>query len=57
MMDGSRPDYGCIGANIVWCNLKWKTRKMYQGTNKEVFGAELYGIGEALEITLQVDRN
>lgn len=38
---------------MTWCNLKWKTTKIYLGTNKEVFDAEVYLIGEALEIALK----
>lgn len=39
--------------NIVCSDPKWKTQKIYLDTNKKVFDAELYTIGEALEIVLR----
>lgn len=31
-MDRSRLNSGRTGASVVWCSLKWKTRKTYLGT-------------------------
>lgn len=48
-----RLDSGRTGASMAWKETEWKTWKTYLGTNKEVFGAELYAIGEALGIALR----
>lgn len=41
------------GVNMAWRQTKWKTWKTYLGTNKQVFDAKLYVIGEAIYITLK----
>lgn len=51
--DSSRMDTRCTGASVAWCNPEWKMQWTYLGTNKEVFYAELYVIGEALGIALR----
>lgn len=52
-MDGSRLDTGLTGANVPWSDTERRTWKTYLRRNKEVFDAELYVIGEALEIVLR----
>lgn len=37
----------------MWCDLDWKTRKIYLGTNKEVSDTELYTIGEIKGIAMK----
>lgn len=54
--DGSRLDSGRTGASVVLRDPDWKTRKTYLGTNKEEFYAELYSIGEAVEMALKNGR-
>lgn len=49
--DGSRLEPGMAGARVSWRHLQtWTTRRVYMGTNKEVFYAELNVIVEALEV-------
>lgn len=38
---------------MAWRDHGWKTRRIYLGTNKEVFDAEFYPIREALEIPVR----
>lgn len=51
--DGSRLESGRTGASVAWYHPHWKTRKTYLGINKKVFNAELYAMGDALEIALK----
>lgn len=37
---------------MAWRQTEWKTWKTDLGTNKEVFHAKLYAIGEAFSIAL-----
>lgn len=48
--DGSRTDEGRVGAAVAYRREEgWKTLKRHLGTNKEVYDAELYGLGMALK--------
>ena len=48
--DGSRPENERVGAAIVFRGRgSWKEQGTYLGRNKEVFDAELFAIGQALE--------
>jgi len=52
--DGSRSDDGRVGATAV-CKHgdEWRSRRSYLGTGRmEVFDAELWAIGLALEVTI-----
>ena len=45
--DGTRLEDGSIGAAIaLWCEKKkrWTTKGAFLGTNKEVFGAEVFAL-------------
>lgn len=53
MTDHTKLHTGCTRASVGWRDPKWKTRKKYQCTNKEVFKAELYAMEQALEIALE----
>ena len=49
--DGSRLDSGRVGAAVAFKEAgSWKGRGTYLGQNKEVFDAEVFAIGHALEI-------
>jgi ribonuclease HI len=53
--DGSRSDDGRVGAAAV-CKHgnQWRSRRSYLGTGRmEVFDAELWAIGHALEVTIE----
>lgn len=52
-MDDLSLDAKCTGASLARWNHDWNTQKTYLGTNKEVFNAELYTMGDALEIALK----
>lgn len=54
--DGSRLDSGRTAAGVSWYDHECRMQKNYLGTNKEGFDAELYAIGEALEIVLKNGR-
>lgn len=54
--DGSRMDTGHTEVSVECRNPEWKTQRMYLGTNKKVFSAELYAMGECLEIVLQSEQ-
>lgn len=56
--DGSKLENKRVGTGIAWKNSdgRWRTKKVYLGSNKEVFDAELYGIDQALEIALRAGR-
>lgn len=51
--DKSLLDTGMTDVHIGWGQSDWKTWKTYLGTNKEVFDAKLYNIGEASNMTLK----
>lgn len=53
---GSRLNSGGTGASVVWHIYASKIRKTYLDTNKEVFDEEIYVMGEALGVVLQVGR-
>lgn len=46
--DGSRLDGGGVGACVWQTPAGWTGRRIYLGSNKEVFGAETYAIYPAL---------
>jgi len=53
--DGSRSDDGRVGAAAVYKHRdKWSFPRSYLGTGRmEVFDAELWDIGLALEVTIE----
>ena len=52
--DGSRRDSGGVGAACVWRTPEgWTARRYHLGTNKGVFGTEVYAIYRALRILNQ----
>lgn len=51
--DGSKLDQGHIAAAVCWkdeTDGQWKEKSMFLGKNKEILGAELWAISEALDI-------
>ena len=54
--DGSRLDSGAVGTGVAFrIGDTWHGRGTYLGKNKEVFDAEVYAIGQALEILRERD--
>lgn len=51
--DRSHIDTGWTGANVAWRDPRWRIRKTYLDTNKEVFDPDLYAVGELLRIALR----
>ena len=50
-MDGSRLESGIVGAAVAWWkDGGWTGRGTYLGTNKEVFGAEVFAILRAVRL-------
>ena len=54
--DGSRLENRAVGAAVAYRRGgSWKTEGVYLGKNKEVFDAEVYAIGRALEVLNERD--
>lgn len=51
--EGSRLDSGHTVASVQWRDPEWKMEKIHLGTNKEIFDAKLYAVGEAGVIALK----
>ena len=49
--NGSRPKNGRVGAAVAWWkDGRWTGKGSYLGTNKKVFGAEVFAILRAVRL-------